>query len=114
MVYVQDTLEDEPRVFFDPNQLSQDGSVTLRDYYFSRNGKIFAYCLSENGEDWKSCHFMEAETKKPLPDKLEGLKFSSLEWTHDNAGFFYSVSFPVELMDSMCSDVFRGILGVPN
>ena len=32
---------------------------------------------------------MDVETKKPLSDVIEFIKFSGISWTSDNMGFFY-------------------------
>ncbi|CAG7824134.1 unnamed protein product [Allacma fusca] len=92
VIYSLKDPNDEPEVFFDPNTLSPDGRISLRNYYFSKSGKVFAYCLSENGTDWKVCHFKNVETGVHYPEKLEGLKFSTLQWWQDNQGegFFYT------------------------
>jgi prolyl oligopeptidase len=54
----------------------------------SRNGRYFAYYLSNSGSDWLDGHVLEIETGKALEDDLRWLKVSGLAWFGD--GFFYS------------------------
>jgi len=91
-MYTQKTLDDEPAVFFDPNTLSEDGTVAISTYKFSEDGKIFAYGLSKSGSDWMTIHFKNTSTGQDFPDLLEKVKFTQLTWTHDNLGVFYAVS----------------------
>ncbi|KAH9978264.1 prolyl oligopeptidase [Lactifluus volemus] len=83
-------------VFFDPNVLSNDGSVSLSAVSYSRDGKWFAYALSRSGSDFTNIYVRSTEhpltnpeDDRRLADELRFVKFSSIAWTHDSKGFFY-------------------------
>lgn len=88
VLYIQDSLQAEPRVFLDPNKLSEDGTTALGTYSVSKDGKYFAYAISKAGSDWNEIYVMETETGKQLTDKLEWVKFSGISWREN--GFYYS------------------------
>ncbi|KAG5346645.1 PPCE endopeptidase, partial [Acromyrmex charruanus] len=89
VLYVQDTLESEPKVFLDPNTFSEDGTIAITSSSFTEDGSIFAYGLSKSGSDWRTIHFLNAHTGEKYSEILEKVKFSSITWTHDNHGIFY-------------------------
>lgn len=90
VLHVQETLDSEPKVFLDPNTLSEDGTTAIRGTAFSEDGKIFAYGLSKAGSDWITIKFRDVESATDLPDTLEYSKFTSIAWTHDHKGIFYN------------------------
>ena len=89
MIYVQDSLEAEPKVLIDPNGLSDDGTVSLRATSWSHDGSILAYGLSKSGSDWTTIKFRNVETGEDFEEEIEKVKFSGITWTHDNKGVFY-------------------------
>ncbi|KAJ3394873.1 hypothetical protein HDU84_005808 [Entophlyctis sp. JEL0112] len=91
VLYTQKTVESPATVFFDPNKLSADGTVSLGTYRFSESGKLFGYALSYSGSDWVKIHIRRVGEEQDLEDKpLEWAKFTSIEFTHDEKGFFYN------------------------
>ncbi|MEZ4778052.1 MAG: prolyl oligopeptidase family serine peptidase [Flavobacteriaceae bacterium] len=77
------------QVFLDPNTFKEDGTISLGNLSFSKNGKIAAYSISEGGSDWRKVLVMDVETKEILEDTLVDIKFSGLSWK-GNEGFYYS------------------------
>jgi prolyl oligopeptidase len=89
-VYVVDRLDGEPRLLLDPNTLSADGTIALKNWVVSDDGKLMAYGLAGAGSDWEEWGVMEADSGRVLPDKLKWVKFSRVSWTADGRGFYYS------------------------
>ncbi|CAJ1973166.1 unnamed protein product [Sphenostylis stenocarpa] len=90
ILYVQESLEGEAEVLLDPNGFSEDGTVSLSTLSVSEDGKYLAYALSSSGSDWTTIKVLRIEDRNVEPDTLSWVKFSSISWTHDNKGFFYS------------------------
>lgn len=91
----------DARVFIDPNLLSDDGTASLGSMRFSSDGAHCAYCVQRSGSDWADIFVLDTETLERKPDLLEWAKFTSMAWTHDNAGFYYSrYPAPQSLVDS--------------
>lgn len=89
--YVRVGEKGEEQVLIDPNQLSDDGSVSVRGTFPSWNGKLLAYKLSENNADAATMYLRDLETGKELPgDTIEGAKYASASWTPDSKGFYYT------------------------
>lgn len=83
-----DSTDEE--VFLDPNTLSADGTVAMQSGAFTKDGRHFAYSLASAGSDWVKIYVMDTETKQLLPDSIEWVKFSGVDWTRDGKGFYYS------------------------
>ena len=90
VLYTLPTLDAEPRIVLDPNQLSEDGTIALSGISISENGQLLAYGLSSSGSDWQEWKVRNIATGEDLQDHLQWIKFSGASWTHDHQGFFYS------------------------
>lgn len=88
VLYIQEGMNGQPRVFLDPNTLSADGTTALASYAASQDGRYFAYAIAKAGSDWNEIYVMETATGRQLGDKLEWVKFSDIAW--EGNGFYYS------------------------
>ncbi|KGJ97661.1 prolyl oligopeptidase family serine peptidase [Colwellia psychrerythraea] len=81
--------DDKAEVFLDPNTFSKDGTTSMGQLSFSKDGSIAAYAISEGGSDWRKIIIIDVETKKVLETPLVDVKFSGISW-FKNEGFYYS------------------------
>lgn len=91
VIYRYKTGEDTStaEVFLDPNTFKEDGTISLGETSFSKDGSKLAYSISEGGSDWRKVLIMDTETKKLIGDTLIDIKFSALSWKGED-GFYYS------------------------
>jgi len=78
-----------PEVFLDPNTFSEDGTTSLGEISFSKDGNMVAYSISEGGSDWRKIIVMDAISKEIKEDTIIDVKFSAISWK-ENEGFYYS------------------------
>ncbi len=76
-------------VFLDPNTFSKEGTTSLGELAFSKDGSKVAYSISEGGSDWRKIIVMNAVTKEIIGDTIVDVKFSGMSW-RGNEGFYYA------------------------
>ncbi len=87
VIYIQNSLDEEPSVLLDPNTLSDDGTVALSGTFQSNDGKYLAYSIQRSGSDWVEIYVMDIATRELLTDHIQWAKFTGASWYKD--GFFY-------------------------
>ena len=90
VIYVAETLEGPRRVLFNPNEWSEDGTVSLGGLSFSHDGELVAYAVQDAGSDWRTWKVRNVATGKDLGDSLSYLKFTGVAWDPAAQGFFYA------------------------
>lgn len=88
VLYVQDNLNSQSQMVLDPNKFSDDGTTSLAELDFSKDGRYLAYSTSVGGSDWRSIVVKDLETGEMLEDKVEWVKFSNISW--EGSGFYYT------------------------
>ncbi len=78
-----------PEVFLDPNKFSADGTTSLSGIYFTKDGSLCAYLISEGGSDWRKVIVLNTSDKTQVEDTIQNVKFSGIAWSHTD-GFYYS------------------------
>lgn len=88
VLYVQDALDAAARVVVDPNTFSADGTSSLGELDFSKDGRYLAYSISKGGSDWRTIVVKDLQTGQMLPDQIEWAKFTAIAWQGE--GFYYT------------------------
>lgn len=88
VLYMRNSLDAEPTLLFDPNNLSADGTIALGGTSVSPDAKYLGYSISRGGSDWNEICVMEIESRNMLKDSIHWVKFSGISWYKN--GFYYS------------------------
>jgi prolyl oligopeptidase len=82
------------KVVFDPNVWNTNGTTAMDWFVPSPDGRLVAICLSDNGSEDGTLHFIETATGHPLPDIIPGVQYptggGSAAWNADGTGIFYT------------------------
>ncbi|KAG8465712.1 hypothetical protein KFE25_003019 [Diacronema lutheri] len=76
-------------VLLDPNVLSSDGSMSVASVSFSNSAHKLAYALADGGSDWRTLRVRDVASVLDDADEIRWAKFTSIEWAHDDSGFYY-------------------------
>jgi len=88
------TNVESAEVILDPNKFDTNGTTTIDWFVPSRDGKLVAVSLSQNGSEDGTLHFFETETGRALADKIPRVQYptggGSASWSADGSGIFYT------------------------
>lgn len=87
VLYRTASLDDDPQILLDPNELADDGTIALTGIAVNDDGTLLAYGLSSSGSDWQEWRVREVESGRDREDHLRWAKFTNIAWFGD--GFFY-------------------------
>jgi len=90
VLYVADAFDAEGRVLVDPNKWSEDGTVAMRAFSASDDGRLLAYARADAGSDWQQIYVLDVDSGKLLDDHLKWARFTDIEWAKDGSGFYYN------------------------
>ncbi|WP_397473729.1 prolyl oligopeptidase family protein [Pusillimonas sp.] len=90
VLFVREGVDGSDRVVIDPNEWSSDGATALAEWAPSEDGRYLAYAIQEGGSDWRTVRVLEVDSGKVFADEIKWARFTSIAWTTDSSGFFYS------------------------
>jgi prolyl oligopeptidase len=77
------------RVLLDPNNFSEDGTISLGGTSISNDASLLAYSISDGGSDWRTWKVLNINSGEILEDEITWAKFSNASWENDDSGFYY-------------------------
>lgn len=91
VLFVRDGADGKDRALLDPATLSAGDTTAAIDWtYLSRDGALLAYGISTSGDEQSTLHVRDVATGKDLPDQITRTRGTSLAWTLDGKGFWYT------------------------
>ena len=77
-------------VVVDPLDLRADGTTSVGIQDFSRDGRLMLYSIRDGGPDEIEVRVRDLESGEDLPDRLPTALYSSVAFTFDGTGFYYT------------------------
>ncbi len=77
-------------VVVDPLDLRADGTTSVGIQDFSRDGRLMLYSIRDGGPDEIEVRVRDLESGEDLPDRLPTALYSSVAFTSDGTGFYYT------------------------
>ena len=90
VLMVRDGLDGAARVLIDPNGWAKDGATALAEWLPSNDGRFLVYTVQDGGTDWRILRVIDVASGNQMGDELRWIKFSTISWSADHQGFFYS------------------------
>ena len=87
-IHRKNKLTGQEELVIDPNKLSEDGTVAIKQFRLNKEGNLAAVSISESGSDWQKIKVFDLATKQFLADEIQWVKFSGIAWVGN--GFYYS------------------------
>lgn len=113
-------IGDEPEVIVNPNEMAEDGTVSLVFSCLSGDGEWLAMGLAQNDSDWLEIRVRNIETKEDLTDRIQWVKLSvdsCFAWHPKGDGFYYCrfeepLGHPLTAANE-CNQIYYHKLGTP-
>jgi prolyl oligopeptidase len=90
VLYVREGVDGKDRALVNPNALSEGGTVALDWSFPSRDGRLLAYGLSENGSELSTLRVLDVESGRDLSEQIDRTRYTSLAWLPDGLAFYYT------------------------
>lgn len=91
VIYMRQGGSGKDEVLVDPHSMSADRSVSVDIRGVSPDGSLLAYGIRRGGADETDVHFLDINTRKPLPDVLPRARYFEVSFLHDHSGLYYSL-----------------------
>jgi len=116
--YVREGADGPERPILDPDELSADGSVSIKNIFPSPDGETLAYTVSRYNADAATLAVRDVRTGRDRPiDFIEGAMFADPQWIPDSSAFDYThipvdASIPPDEITAHAT-IRRHVLGRP-
>jgi len=91
VIYMREGASGKDELLVDPHPMSANHSVSVDIRGVSPDGSILAYGIRRGGADEMEVHFLDTNTRKPLPDVLPRARYFEVSFLHDHSGLYYSL-----------------------